>query len=99
MGRLREERDDAKRKGRWERLWFVGQRSVRERRRVSGAGFCGRMVREKTGIGGLLDLQRGRLVRVAGSCGGVLLLAGSLLAEGKGEWEEMAEPAERREKK
>jgi hypothetical protein len=57
MGRLRDERDDVKRKGRWERLWFVGQRFVRERKRVSGAGFCGRMVREKTGIGGLLDLQ------------------------------------------
>jgi hypothetical protein len=28
-----------------------------------------------------------------------VLLAGFLLAEGKGEWEEMAEPAERREKK
>ena len=47
---------------------------MRERNRVSDAGFCGRMVREKTGIGGLLDLRQGRLVRVAGSGGGVCVV-------------------------
>jgi hypothetical protein len=47
---------------------------VRERNRVSDAGFCGRMVREKIGIGGLLDLRQGWLVRVAGSGGGVCVV-------------------------
>jgi len=30
MGRLREERDDAERKGRWGRLWSAGRRSMRD---------------------------------------------------------------------
>ena len=47
---------------------------MRERNRVSDAGFCGRMVREKIGIGGLLDLRQGRLVQVAGSGGGVCVV-------------------------